>query len=369
MVAAMVPGIEGARSREYKQAAATANRGTEAQINCHPVSITPMPALSLNVLTECWPIAGTFTISRGSKTQAEVVVAELGDGVVTGRGECVPYARYGETVAGVADAIAGLAPAFRDGLDREELQSALPAGAARNALDCALWDYEAKRSGTRVHVLAGLPTPEPRATAYTISFGAADDMAAAARAAAQRPLLKIKLGGDGVDERISAVRAAAPNATLIVDANEAWHPDTLARHLAACANAGVTLVEQPLPAGSDDALAAITRPVPVCADESVHDRASLAALVGKYDVVNIKLDKTGGLTEALRLAREAERLGFDLMVGCMVSTSLSIAPAMLVAQRARFVDLDGALLLMEDRPVGLVCENSRLHPPSPELWG
>jgi L-alanine-DL-glutamate epimerase-like enolase superfamily enzyme len=329
----------------------------------------PMPPLSLNVLTECWPIAGTFTISRGSKTRAEVVVAELGDGAVTGRGECVPYARYGETVAGVADTIAALAPAFRDGLDREGLQSALPAGAARNALDCALWDYEAKRSGTRVHVLAGLPEPGPRVTAYTISLGAPDEMTAAARAAAQRPCLKIKLGGDDVDERIAAVRRAAPNATLIVDANEAWRPDTLAGHLAACAKAGVTLVEQPLPAGDDGALAAVARPVPVCADESVHDRASLAGLVGKYDAVNIKLDKTGGLTEALRLAREAERLGFDLMVGCMISTSLSIAPAMLVAQRARIVDLDGALLLMQDRVAALGCEDSKLYPPSPELWG
>ena len=328
-----------------------------------------MPALSLNVLTECWPIAGTFTISRGSKTRAEVVVAELGDGAVTGRGECVPYARYGETVSGVADAIAALAPAFRDGLDREGLQGALPAGAARNALDCALWDYEAKRSGTPVHVLAGLPAPEPRVTAYTISLGAPDEMAAAARAAEHRPLLKVKLGGDGVGERIAAVRSAAPNATLIVDANEAWPPDTLVHHLAACAKAGVTLVEQPLPAGDDDVLAAIGRPVPVCADESVHDRASLAALVGKYDAVNIKLDKTGGLTEALRLGRDAERLGFDIMVGCMISTSLSIAPAMLVAQRARIVDLDGALLLMKDRPAALVCEGSKLHPPLPDLWG
>jgi L-alanine-DL-glutamate epimerase-like enolase superfamily enzyme len=327
------------------------------------------PPLVLSVRTERWPIAGTFTISRGSKTQAEVVVAELGDGAVTGRGECVPYGRYGETVAGVAAAIAALAPAFRDGLDRHGLQTALPPGAARNALDCALWDYEAKSRGEAVHVLAGLPRPEPRVTAYTISLGTPDDMAAAARAAAQRPLLKIKLGGDGVGERIAAVRKAAPEATLIVDANEAWRAGTLAGHLAACAGAGVKLVEQPLPAGHDGALATIERPVPVCADESVHDRASLAALVGKYDAVNIKLDKTGGLTEALLLASEAERLGFALMVGCMISTSLSIAPAMLVAQRAKIVDLDGALLLMEDRPDGLAYDGHKIHPPSPALWG
>jgi L-Ala-D/L-Glu epimerase len=328
-----------------------------------------MPSLSLNVITERWPIAGTFTISRGSKTEAVVVVAELDDGTFIGRGECVPYARYGETEAGVSDTIAALAPAFRKGLDRAGLQSTLPAGAARNALDCALWDYEAKRSRTSVHALAGVPAPEACVTAYTISLGTPAAMAQAAGAAAQRPLLKIKLGGDGVAARIAAVRTAAPGATLIVDANEAWRADTLADHLAACAQAGVALVEQPLPAGDDDALATIERRVPVCADESVHDHVSLTALVGKYDAVNIKLDKTGGLTEALRLATEAERLGFDLMVGCMVATSLSIAPAMLVAQRARVVDLDGALLLAKDRPHGLVYDDSSVFPATPALWG
>jgi L-Ala-D/L-Glu epimerase len=328
-----------------------------------------MPALSLAVRSERWPIAGAFTISRGSKTEAEVVVAELSDGTVRGRGECVPYGRYGETVAGVVEVIAALAPAFATGLDRDGLQRALPAGAARNALDCALWDYEAKRRGVPVHTLAGLSAPRPLITAYTISLAAPDAMAMAAKAAAHRPLLKVKLGGDGVADRIAAVRTAAPAASLIVDANEAWRADNLAAHLSACAAAGVTLVEQPLPAGDDGALAAIRRVIPVCADESVHDRASLAGLVGKYDAVNLKLDKTGGLTEALDLAAEADRLGFALMVGCMIATSLSIAPAILVAQRARVVDLDGAPLLAKDRPDGLRYDDSMVYPPSPALWG
>ena len=327
------------------------------------------PPLILKLREQRWPIAGTFTISRGSKTEAAVVVAELSDGEITGRGECVPYARYGETVAGVAATIAALAPALAQGLDRTGLQRALPPGAARNALDCALWDYEAKRSGRPVHVLAGLPAPEPRATAYTISLAAPEVMAAAAQANAHRALLKVKLGGDGDDERLGAVRAAAPRSTLIVDANEAWRADDLADRLAACAAAGVALVEQPLPVTDDEALAHVQRPIPVCADESMHDRASLAGLVGKYDAVNIKLDKTGGLTEALALAAEAERAGFTLMVGCMIATSLSIAPAMLVAQRARLVDLDGALLLAQDRPDALRYQDGLLYPPTPALWG
>lgn len=327
------------------------------------------PPLSLKVLTECWPIAGTFTISRGSKTEAQVVVAELTDGASTGRGECVPYPRYGETVEAVAAAVAAMAGALTRGLDRDRLQQAMPPGAARNALDCALWDLEAKRSRRPAYALAGLPAPRPLTTAYTISLQTPQAMAAAARAAAHRPLLKVKLGGAGDSERIRAVRAAAPDAELIVDANEGWRADDLADNLAACAAAGVTLVEQPLPAADDAALAAIRRPIAVCADESAHDRASLAALVGKYDAVNIKLDKTGGLTEALALAAEAERLGFSVMVGCMISTSLSIAPAHLLAQRARVVDLDGPLLLAADRAHGLRYDGSLVHAPEPDLWG
>jgi L-alanine-DL-glutamate epimerase-like enolase superfamily enzyme len=281
----------------------------------------------------------------------------------------VPYARYGETVEQVAAAIAAMAGDIARGLDREGLQTAMPRGAARNALDCAFWDLAAKRAGSPVHELVGLDTPKPLTTAYTISLGTPEAMAQAAAKAADRTLLKVKLGGGDDVARISAVRRAAPNAELIVDANEGWTPDDLAMNLAACAQAGVTLVEQPLPANRDEALAGLARTVPICADESVHATASLSALVGKYDAVNIKLDKTGGLTEALAMARQAERLGFTLMVGCMVATSLAMAPAVLVAQRARVVDLDGPLLLARDRPDGLRYEGSLVHPATPALWG
>jgi L-alanine-DL-glutamate epimerase-like enolase superfamily enzyme len=298
-----------------------------------------------------------------------VVVAELSDGRHRGRGECVPYARYGETADGVASAIDAMAGAIAGGLDRHGLQRAMPAGAARNALDCALWDFEAKRSGQPVHTLAGLPVPRSLTTAYTISLDSPHAMAAAAARAAGRALLKIKLGGSGDPARIDAVRQAAPRSTLIADANEGWTADNLADNLAACARDGVALVEQPLPAGQDGPLASIARLVPVCADESVHARSSLAALVGKYDAVNIKLDKTGGLTEALAMLEQAERLGFQTMVGCMVATSLAMAPAMLLAQRARIVDLDGPLLLARDRRDGLRYDGSVIHPPTPALWG
>jgi len=324
--------------------------------------------VTLRVRCERWPIAGTFTISRGSKIEAEVVVAELTDGAFTGRGECTPYPRYGETVAGVAATIDGCAGAIARGLDRAALQDALPAGAARNALDCAFIDLEAKRTGCPAHELLGIAPPRPRVTAYTISFGTLDRMAQAA-AAADRPLLKIKLGGDGDPERIAAIRRAAPAAELIVDANEGWRPDNLKANVAACAAARVTLIEQPLPATDDGALATMVRTVPICADESIHDRATLRALVGKYDAVNVKLDKAGGLTEALALAAEARTLGFELMVGCMVATSLAIAPAMLLAVSARVVDLDGPLLLARDRPDGLRFDGSVVHPASAALWG
>jgi L-alanine-DL-glutamate epimerase-like enolase superfamily enzyme len=322
--------------------------------------------LSLTVRTERWPIAGSFTIARGAKTEAAVVVAEISDGRATGRGECVPYARYGETVESVTAAIEAMRSALSD---RAGLQRAMPAGAARNALDCAFWDLEAKAAGKAAHELAGLPRPKPMVTAYTISLGTPEAMADAAGKAAARQLLKVKLGGQGDRDRIRAVRNAAPNSELIVDANEAWRADDLADNLAACADVGVTLVEQPLPADNDAALASIARPIPVCADESVHDRASLAKLVGKYDAVNIKLDKTGGLTEALAMEREAERLGFSLMVGCMVATSLAMAPAVLLAQRARVVDLDGPLLLARDREHGLHYEDSLVYPATVALWG
>ncbi|HVY58712.1 MAG TPA: N-acetyl-D-Glu racemase DgcA [Xanthobacteraceae bacterium] len=324
---------------------------------------------SLHVSIERWPLAEAFTISRGSKTEAEVVVAEITDGQWRGRGECVPYPRYGESPAGVAALIASLSTAVANGLDRAGLQAALPAGAARNALDCALWDLEAKRSGRPVHAIAQLPPPRPAITAYTISLGAPEAMAQAAARVAHRRLLKVKLGAPGDAERIAAVRKAAPAADLIVDANEGWTADNLTDNLAACAAAGVKLVEQPLPAGHDDALRSIARPLSICADESVHTRDSLAALAGKYDAINIKLDKAGGLTEALTLLVEAERLGLSVMVGCMVSTSLAVAPALLLAGHAQFVDLDGPLLLARDRPDGLRYHDSVVQPSTRALWG
>jgi L-alanine-DL-glutamate epimerase-like enolase superfamily enzyme len=326
--------------------------------------------MELSVRIERWPLAGAFTISRGSKTEAVVVVAELSDGTHRGRGESVPYARYGETADGIVAAIEAMRPALQQGLDRPALQQAMRSGAARNALDCAYWDVNAKAAGRRAHELAGLGPPAPLITAYTISLGTPAAMAEAAERAALRPLLKVKLGGGDDDRtRIAAVRRAAPLAEIIVDVNEGWRADDLARNLAACADAGVTLVEQPLPEGGDEVLARIKRTIPVCADESVHDRASLDALAGKYDAINVKLDKAGGLTEALALAGAAEQRGLAVMVGCMVATSLAMAPAMLVAQRARVVDLDGPLLLAKDRPEGLRYDGSLVYPPEPALWG
>ena len=326
------------------------------------------PAAELSIKVERWPIAGRFAISRGAKREAAVVVATMTDGKFTGRGECVPYARYGETVPGVFATIASLTPRIKAGLDRAELQQALPPGAARNALDCAFWDLEAKRAGRRAYELAGLAAPEPVSTAYTISLDTPDAMAEAA-AKSKLPLLKLKLGAPGDPERLRAVREAAPKATLVVDANEGWRADDLAGNFAACVAARVKLIEQPLPADDDAALAAIERSITVCADESVHDRASLAKLVGKYDAVNIKLDKAGGLTEALALAAQARKTGFKLMVGSMVSTSLGVAPALLLASWAKFVDLDGPLLLARDRPDGLRYDGAVLHPPDAALWG
>jgi L-alanine-DL-glutamate epimerase-like enolase superfamily enzyme len=318
---------------------------------------------------ERWPIAGAFTISRGAKTEAVTVTAEVRRGGVTGRGECVPYPRYDETPEATLAALEAMQEPIRHGLDRLGLQTAMPAGAARNALDCALVDLEAKTAGQRAWNLFGRQAPQACTTAYTISLGTPEKMAEAAAKAARRPLLKIKLGGDGDGARIAAVRRAAPKSELIVDANEAWTPDNLGQNLAACADAGVTLVEQPLPAGKDEALARIKRPLAVCADESVHARASLDGLRGRYDAVNIKLDKTGGLTEALAMADAAQALGFDIMVGCMVATSLAMAPAMLLTRQARFVDLDGPLLLARDRDGGLRYDGSLVYPPEAAFWG
>ncbi len=323
----------------------------------------------LRVTIESWPIAGSFTISRGSRTEAVVAVAEISEGGVTGRGECVPYARYGETVEGVADFIREQAPRIRSGTGREALLTGMPAGAARNAIDCALWDLEAKSQGRRAWDLAGLARPAPVTTCYTISLGMPEVMAEATRKAAGRPLLKIKLGGEGDPERIAAVRAAAPDARLVIDANEAWTEAVLADNLAACEKAGVLLIEQPLPAHHDAALAGVKTPIVICADESLHDRAGLAELSGRYGAINIKLDKAGGLTEALLLAEEAKRRGLKIMVGCMLGTSLGMAPATLLTGGAAFVDLDGPLLLAKDRVPGLSFENSAVHAPEAALWG
>lgn len=325
--------------------------------------------MKLGVSVERFPIAGGFTISRGFKTEAVVVVASINDGTHTGRGECVPYARYGESIEGVVTAIEACAGAVAEGLTRAELQSLLPAGAARNALDCALWDLEAKRSGQRAAELAGLPPLRAVTTAFTLSLGSPEAMAARAREARHYSLLKLKLGGDGDDERMRAVREAVPRARLIVDANEAWQPHDTESLLAAAAAEGVELVEQPLSAGNDGLLAEIERLVPVCADESAHDSPSLEGLSSRYDAVNIKLDKTGGLTEALLVAERARELGLKIMVGSMVATSLAIAPALLVAQGADWVDLDGPLLLARDRVPGLLYEGDRVFPPEPALWG
>jgi L-alanine-DL-glutamate epimerase-like enolase superfamily enzyme len=332
-----------------------------------PPSATAPAQLTARI--ETWPIAGAFTISRGAKTEAVVVVAEISRNGLTGRGECTPYARYGETPETTLAAILAMQARFAAGLDRLALQSAMPAGAARNAVDCALLDLDAKCQGLRVWDMLARPAPRACTTAYTISLGTPEAMAAATVKAAYRPLLKIKLGSDDDAARIAAVRKAAPECELIVDANEAWTPANLAANLDACHNAGVTLIEQPLPAGNDDALMHVHRPITVCADESVHDLASLEALRGRYDAINIKLDKAGGLTEALAMADAARAMDLQIMVGCMVATSLSMAPAMLIAQQARFVDLDGPLLLAGDRDGGLRYDESTVYPPDQAFWG
>ena len=310
----------------------------------------------MRVASESWPIAGSFAISRGAKTVAEVVTVTLEEGGLTGRGECVPYPRYGETVAGVvAELTAGANPLLKS-------------FAARNALDCARWDLAAKRSGEPVWQLAGLKPPAPLLTAYTLSLDTPEAMAAAAKAC-QRPLLKLKLGRPGDEARLRLVRASAPDARLIVDANEGWRPDNLAAMLKACADSGVELVEQPLPAAVDEALRGLARDVIICADESAHGRDGLDQLAGKYDAINIKLDKTGGLTEALALTKDAQERGLKIMVGCMLATSLSMAPAFLVAQSADYVDLDGPLLLQQDREPGIAYIGSIMQPPPRALWG
>jgi L-alanine-DL-glutamate epimerase-like enolase superfamily enzyme len=323
----------------------------------------------LNVSRRSWPLAQPFAISRGSRTTAEVVVAEVSDGEFRGRGECVPYPRYGESVDSVVATLEAMKGAVFSGLDRHELQRRMPPGAARNALDAAFWDLDAKRNDCRVADLAGLGPLEPLVTAYTLSLDTPERMSEAASLQKHRPLLKLKLTGEGDLARVEAVRRAAPASRLIVDANEGWSARHFAELTPALAELGVEMIEQPLPAGDDAALAELPHPVPVCADESCHTADDLERLVGKYDAVNIKLDKTGGLTEALALAAAAEAHGFAIMVGCMIGTSLAMAPAVLVAQKASIVDLDAPLLLASDRQPGLRYEGSTLYPPEPELWG
>lgn len=321
--------------------------------------------MRIDVTRDVFQLAQVFTISRGSRTEAHVLTAHVSDGTHTGWGECVPYARYDETLDSVTAEIMGLP----DTITRAALYDLLPAGAARNAVDCALWDLEAKQAGKRAWELAGLAAPGPEITAYTLSLDTPEAMQAQAGEHAHRPLLKIKLGTPDDMPRLEAVRAGAPQSRIIVDANEGWSAEVytdLAPHLV---RLGVGMVEQPLPAGDDEALLGLERPVPVCADESCHDRADLPALKGKYDMVNIKVDKTGGLTEALALRDAALAEGYSIMVGCMVGSSLAMAPATLVAQGAAVVDLDGPLLLAEDRDTPLVFDDAGIHPPTQDLWG
>ncbi len=324
----------------------------------------------LSVRAETWPLAGVFRISRGARTDAQVLVVEITDGHHRGWAECVPYARYGESMHAVEAQIKGVADPIAAGLDREALANLLPAGAARNAVDCALWDLAAKQTGQSIWQLANLPAPGPLTTVYTLGVDRPENMAAAAAENASRPILKLKMTGDGADlARVAGIHENAPRARLVVDANEGWDLATYLDLAPRFKDLGVEMIEQPLPAGDDAALIGVPRPVALCADESCHDRASLPGLAEKYDIINIKLDKTGGLTEALGLRQDAEAAGLEIMVGCMVGTSLAMAPATVVAQGVRLVDIDGPLLLKQDRAPGLVFTGSTVAPVSPDLWG
>ena len=325
--------------------------------------------VKLTIADERWPIAGSFTISRGAKTEAHVVTVTLQDGPHTGRGECVPYPRYDETVPQVVAALEAARSRIEAGVTRDDVPRLLAPHAARNALDCALWDLEAKKRGLPVWQLAGLPEPKPAVTAYTLSLDTPEAMGEAAAQARHRPLLKLKLGREGDEQRLKLIRRNAPDCRLIVDANEGWTAENLPDMLRACADAGVELVEQPLPAGADTALTQATRSVTVCADESAHGLDTLDLLIGKYDAINIKLDKTGGLTPAIALARAAEARGLRIMVGCMLATSLAMAPAMLLTSLAEVVDLDGPLLLKKDREPAIRFDGSIINPPPASLWG
>lgn len=323
---------------------------------------------SLKIIHERYPIAGKFTISRGSKTEAAVIVCEIGHNGLLGRGECVPYARYGESIESVSEQIEAVRSAIESGATRQDIQTLMPAGAARNAVDCGLWDLEAKLSGKSVADTLGTPT-RALETAITVSLGTPEEMAESTAKVAHYPLIKVKMGGDNDIERIHAVANAAPNSRIIIDANEGWTEDNIEENMAAAAKAGVVLIEQPLPAGKDDILSRIERPVIICADESVHTSVGLEDLAKRYDAVNIKLDKAGGLTEGLIMREKATSLGLQIMVGCMVGTSLGMAPAVLLAQKADVVDLDGPLLLAHDRDPGLRYDGALVYPPEATVWG
>lgn len=323
--------------------------------------------MKITVAADTFKLAQVFTISRGSRTEAQVLTVRMEEDGVIGWGECVPYARYGETISSVTEQIEGVSGV----VNQQSLYDQLPAGAARNAVDCAMWDLFAKQNGVRVwDLIEGMRPPKPELTAYTLSLAEPAAMQKQAAENAYRPLLKTKLGGGEEDvARIEAVRKGAPDARIIVDANEGWTPDLYKTLAPVLVRLGVEMVEQPLPAGEDDALLELDRVLPVCADESCHDRASLPGLKGKYDIVNIKLDKTGGLTEALALREAALEAGYEVMVGCMVGSSLAMAPATLIAQGALFTDLDGPLLLAEDRDPPLLFDDAGVHPPAAALWG
>jgi L-alanine-DL-glutamate epimerase-like enolase superfamily enzyme len=328
----------------------------------------PGSLLSINAREEIWPLKQPFRISRGSRTEARVVVVTLSDGKHTGRGEGVPLARYNQSITSVLAQIESIKR--EKNLDRHSLQELLPAGAARNALDCALWDLEAKAAGKRVWEFANIPFIPEVETSFTISLDAPEKMAAAAKAHAKLPILKLKLGGDDLDlARVEAVRAVAPDARLLIDANESWSPQHYQKIVPTLKQSGVELIEQPFPANADEVLETLDHPIPVCADESCHTTADLSRLTNRYEVINVKLDKTGGLTEALRLCSRAEESGFKVLIGCMVCTSLAIAPARLLASTAQWVDLDGPLLIAHDRPHGVAYQSGKTGMPSRELWG
>jgi L-Ala-D/L-Glu epimerase len=326
-------------------------------------------ARELKIRSESWPLARPFAISRGVKTAADVVVVEITENGVKGWAECVPYPRYDETIDSVVAEIEAVRRAIEGDIQPATLQELMAAGAARNAVDCALWDLRAKQTHTSIAALCGLAEPEPLITAETIGIGTPDEMGARAGELAGAPLLKIKMDASDIEKRLDAIRSAAPKARLVIDPNEGWDVALLKAKVGYLADIGVEMLEQPVPASADDGLTGFQSPVPLCADEALHTAADLEKLVGKYDMVNIKLDKTGGLTEALVLKKRATELGFGIMVGCMVGTSLAMAPAVLVAQGAKIVDLDGPLLLKKDRSPGLDFQGGMIHPPRPELWG